>query len=71
MTHHMWLSDLYGRIGQLLRENGDAPIGDFKNPSSKHPFPIELIKPLYCNFNPVTLEVEGVKIKCYKPIIEE
>lgn len=24
--HYMMLSDLYGRIGQMLREHGDAPL---------------------------------------------
>ena len=26
------LSELYGRIGQVLREQGDAPIADLKTP---------------------------------------
>lgn len=28
----MMLSELYGRIGQVLQENGDAPIADFRTP---------------------------------------
>ena len=28
----MMLSELYGRIGQTLKENGDAPIADLKTP---------------------------------------
>lgn len=28
----MMLSELYGRIGQVLREHGDAPIADLRTP---------------------------------------
>ena len=30
--HYMMLSDLYGRIGQMLKEHGDAPIGTIRTP---------------------------------------
>ena len=40
--HYMMLSDLYGRIGQSLREHGDAPIGRVKTPM----FPNEPHHPL-------------------------
>ena len=32
MKHYMMLSDLYGRIGQMLNEHGDAPIGKVRIP---------------------------------------
>ncbi len=72
MPHLMMLSDLYGRIGQMLKEYGDAPIGIVESPI----FPEELhttadwIKPIYCSFHLVTTEIDRVKIKTYEPVIE-
>lgn len=73
MKHLMMLSELYGRIGQMLNEHGDAPIGKVKSPM----FPNELhtaddlIKPIYCSFHLVTTEIDRIKIKTYEPVIEE
>ena len=73
MKHLMMLSDLYGRIGQTLREHGDAPIGRVKSPM----FPNEphttadWIKPIYCSFNLVTTKMDRIEIKTYEPVIEE
>ena len=72
MPHSMMLSDLYGRIGQMLKEYGDAPIGKVESPM----FPDEphttadCIKPIYCSFHLVTTEIDKVKIKTYEPVIE-
>ena len=72
MPHLMMLSDLYGRIGQMLKEHGDAPIGKVESPM----FPNELhtsadlIKPIYCSFHLVATEIDRVKIKTYEPVIE-
>ena len=68
MKHMMMLSDLYGRIGQMLKEHGDAPIGIIKAPlfSNEPHLPIDWVKPLYCTFNHVTTEIEGVKINTYE-----
>lgn len=73
MKHLMMLSDLYGRIGQMLEEHGDAPIGVIKSPlflNELH-LPIDWIKPLYCTFNHVTTDIDGIKIKNYELAIEE
>jgi len=73
MKHLMMLSDLYGRIGQTLREYGDAPIGRVETPM----FPNEphttadWIKPIYCSFNLVTTKMDRIEIKTYEPVIEE
>lgn len=73
MKHPMMLSDLYGRIGQMLKEYGDAPIGKIESPM----FPDELhtpddwIKPIHCKFHLVTTEIGEIKIKTYEPVIEE
>lgn len=71
--HYMMLSDLYGRIGQMLREHGDAPIGRFRMPMfpNEAHLPIDWIKPLYCNFSCVTTEIGEMKIKNYEIIIDE
>ena len=68
MKHLMMLSDLYGRIGQMLNEHGDAPIGTIKTPlfPNEPHLPIDWVKPLYCTFNHVTTEIEGVKINTYE-----
>ena len=72
MKHSMMLSDLYGRIGQTLREHGDAPIGRVGLPM----FPNEphttadWIKPIYCSFNLATTEIGKIKIKTYEPVME-
>lgn len=66
--HLMMLSDLYGRIGQTLREHGDAPIGRVRMPS--HPeephLPAEWIEPVYIAVTPVTTEIDGVKHRTYE-----
>ena len=73
MAHLMMLSDLYGRIGQMLKENGDAPIGKVESPM----FPDELhtpddwIKPIYCSFHLVTTKMDRIEIKTYEPVMEE
>lgn len=73
MAHLMMLSDLYGRIGQTLREHGDAPIGRVGLPI----FPNEphttadWIKPIYCSFHLVTTKMDRIEIKTYEPVIEE
>ena len=69
----MMLSDLYGRIGQILREKGDAPIGVFKTPmfSNEPHLPIDYIEPVYCTFSHVTTNMNGVLIKNYELIIEK
>lgn len=68
MKHFMHLSELYGRIGQLLREHGDAPIGEVKHPMSKPPYMAEdYISPVYCSFTHVTTEVSHrVKLSTYQ-----
>ena len=70
--HYMMLSDLYGRIGQMLREHGDAPIGKVKTPTFPNEvhLPIEWVKPAYVNVYHVTDEVDGVKIKTYEVNID-
>lgn len=68
----MMLSDLYGRIGQMLKEYGDAPIGKVESlmfPNELH-ISADLIKPIYCSFHLVTTEIDRVKIKTYEPVIE-
>lgn len=67
MKHHMMLSDLYGRVGQMLREQGDAPLGVIETPHSPNDphLPIDWVKPIYCNFHHVTTEIDGVKINTY------
>lgn len=69
----MMLSDLYGRIGQILAEHGDAPIGKIKAPmpTDELLLPMDLVKPLYCNFTLTTTEIVGVKIRSYEPLIDE
>jgi len=71
--HQMMLSDLYGRIGQMLAEHGDAPIGRVVTPPFlDEPHVIaDFIQPIYCDFSHVTTEMYGVKIKTYEPAIEE
>jgi len=70
--HYMMLSDLYGRIGQILREHGDAPIGKFKAPlfPNEAHLPIEWVEPEYVNVSHITTDVDGVKIKTYEVNIE-
>ena len=66
MQHIMMLSELYGRIGQMLKEHGDAPIGQHKQPSFQPPHSeTDYIEPKYVEPFLQTLEVDGVKIKCY------
>lgn len=71
--HLMMLSDLYGRIGQMLAEHGDAPIGRVVMPMfPDQPHIIaDFIQPIYCDFAHVTTEMYGVKIKTCEPVIEE
>lgn len=73
MAHVMMLSDLYGRIGQTLREHGDAPIGIVKSPL----FPNEphlvddYIYQMYCKVTHVTTEINGVEIYTYELLIDD
>ena len=71
--HQMMMSDLYGRIGQMLAEHGDAPIGRVETQQRlDEPHLIaDFIQPIYCDFSHVTTEMNGVKIKTYEPTIEE
>ena len=71
--HQMMLSDLYGRIGQMLAEHGDAPIGRVvrpRFPSAPHVI-ADFIQPLDCDPSHVTTERDGVNPKTYEPTIEE
>lgn len=66
MQYIMMLSELYGRIGQMLQEYGDAPIGQHKQPSFQPPHSeTDYIEPKYVEPYLQTLEVDGVKVKCY------
>ncbi len=71
--HYMMMSDLYGRIGQMLREHGDAPIGKVRTPvfPDEPHIPIDYVEPVYCSFTHVTTDINNVKIKTYELIIEE
>lgn len=73
MKHVMMMSDLYGRIGQMLREHGDAPIGSVTRlPNTDEVcLPIDLVQPIYCSFSPCTTVIDGIKIKTYMPDIQE
>ena len=66
MQHIMMFSELYGRIGQMLKEHGDAPIGNHKQPQFTPPHAeFDYIEPKYVEPYLETLDVDGVKIKCY------
>ena len=70
--HQMMLSDLYGRIGQMLAEHGDAPIGRFvmpMYPGEPHILS-DYIQPIYCSFTHVTTEIDRAKIYTYEPVLE-
>ena len=71
--HFMMLSDLYGRIGQMLREHGDAPIGTTKTPMfpNEPHIPIDYVEPMFCTFTHVTTNIDNVKINTYELTIEE
>jgi hypothetical protein len=72
--HLMMLSDLYGRIGQALREHGDAPIGRVVTPifPDEPVHPLECVHPVYVDVTQVSTEVKsGVNIKTYEVTIEE
>lgn len=73
MKHYMMLSDLYGRIGQMLRENGDAPIGTIKTPlfPNEPHLPIDYVMPTYLTFAHVITKIKGVNISTYELIVEE
>lgn len=68
MNHKMMLSDLYGRIGQILREQGDAPIGCFKQPQLAKGESVivggDWISPTFVEPTIQTLEIGKMKIKC-------
>lgn len=68
MKHFMMLSDLYGRIGQMLAEHGDAPIGTVKQNKygDKHLHPSDLIEPHYCEVTQCITEIDNVVIKTYE-----
>lgn len=73
MKHLMMLSDLYGRIGQILREHGDAPIGKVELPmflNEPHTTD-DWIKPVYYNVYFTSTEINKIEIKTYEFIIEE
>ena len=66
MVHFMMLSDLYGRIGQILKEHGDAPIGDFVIPALEGVANLDvLIKPKYVEIAQCTSEIADLKVKTY------
>lgn len=71
--HFMKLSDLYGRIGQMLREHGDAPIGTTKTPMfpNEPHIPMDYVEPMFCTFTHVTTNIDNVKINTYELTIEE
>lgn len=70
MQHIMMLSELYGRIGQMLKENGDAPIGDTEQPSFQPSYSVsDYIEPKYVEPYLQSIEVDGVTIRCYNLII--
>lgn len=72
MTHFMMLSDLYGRIGQILSENGDAPIGELKQHIPDKLFAqTDIINPKYVNINLCKTIINKVEIKNYNIIIEK
>lgn len=70
--HYMMLSDLYGRIGQMLREHGDAPIGTLKTPMfpDKPHLPIDWIEPIYPTFSHVRNDINNVIIENYELYVE-
>ena len=71
----MMLSDLYGRIGQMLNEHGDAPIGKVRVPvkfKGERLTTDKWIEPIYYTFTPVTTDIGDVRIKTYElTIIDE
>jgi hypothetical protein len=75
MKHYMMLSDLYGRIGQMLNEHGDAPIGKVRTPvkfQDERLTTDKWVEPMYCTFTPILTDIGGVKIKTYElNIIDE
>lgn len=73
MAHIMMLSDLYGRIGQILAEHGDAPIGYCKKPAgaSEHNITLDWIEPIYCTVTHVTTDVDNVIIHTYELLLEK
>ena len=75
MKHLMMLSDLYGRIGQMLNEHGDAPIGKVRIPvkfQGERLTTDKLVEPMYCTFTPVITDIGYVRIKTYElTIIDE
>lgn len=73
MKHFMMLSDLYGRIGQMLKEHGDAPIGIIKQPMfADEPHTVDdYIKPMYCTFNHLSTEIDRVKINTYMLTVDD
>ena len=75
MKHLMMLSDLYGRIGQMLNEHGDAPIGKVRIPvkfQGERLTTDKWVEPMYCTFTPVITDIGDVRIKTYEfTIIDE
>lgn len=72
MTHFMMLSDLYGRIGQILSENGDAPIGELKQHiPDKLCTQTDIINPKYINISLCKTIIDKVEIKNYNISIEK
>lgn len=68
MAHFMMLSDLYGRIGQMLAEHGDAPLGRVvqNKYGDKYLHPSDLIEPHYCEITQCKTEIDNVVIKTYE-----
>lgn len=73
MAHMMMLSDLYGRIGQVLAEHGDAPLGYIRKPmfANEPHLVVDYINPVYCKVTRVENEINGVKISTCEILIED
>lgn len=72
MKHYMMLSDLYGRIGQMLNEHVDAHIGKVRTPvkfQGERLTTDKWVEPMYCTFNPISTDIGDVRIKTYELII--
>jgi len=73
MKHFMMLSDLYGRIGQMLAEHGDAPIGVVEEPlyhAMEPSHPLDWVEPHYVEVAQCVTEIGKVKIKTYNLLID-
>lgn len=71
LKHFMMLSDLYVRIGQILREEGDAPIGEIKTPPYPGPYvEADWIAPHYVSVGVSNTFIGKAKIKSCQITIE-